>query len=308
MLFAASCESVPNETLLLMAPDGAPGVVVSKIASDGNIGRRSVTTNIVSGASEIKINVANGNADMAVMPLNLAAQLYNAGTEIQLVSVNIFGSLYMVGKEQINGLNDLVGEVVYNIGQGGTPDLTFKYILEQSGIEFVLSETPVEGKVALHYVAAASDLMPLFITGAAKFGIMGEPAVTLCNNKTGTQTVLNVQEEWKRVTGESYTQAGFVVKKALAEDIAFMTKLNATLSENNVWCKDNAASLKAILTGKGSTIALEYTPELIDRCNVGYVSAGDAKADIEQYFNVLMGFKPALIGGKLPDDGFYYGL
>jgi len=303
-----ACENVTEEKVTLMAPDGAPGIVIAKIASEGKVYDKTVETTIVNGASEITVNVMNGSAQMAVMPLNLAAKLYNKGAKIKLVSVNVFGSLYMVGKSQITSLNDLVGKVVYNIGEGGTPDLTLKYILEQNNIEYTTeSEVAVPGKVALCYVTAANELIVKFKSNQADFGILGEPAVTNCNAKAGTTTVLSIQDEWKKVTGEEYTQAGFVVNEELSKNNVFMSVLCDTLEDNYSWTVDNVENLKNVLMGKGSSLEMDYTAELIERCRVGYKTASLAKGAVESYFNVLLGFDATLIGGKLPDNGFYYG-
>ncbi len=309
MVFGATaCETVTTDTVSLMAPDGAPGIVIAKIASEGKVYDKTVETTIVNGASEISVNVSNGSAQMAVMPLNLAAKLYNKGVKIKLVSVNVFGSLYMVGKNQITNLNDLVGKVVCNVGKGGTPDLTLRYILERNNIEYVLdSEEAVPGKVALCYVTAANELIAKFKTNKTDYGILGEPAVTNCNTKAETQTVLSIQDEWKKITGEDYTQAGFVVSEELSKNNVFMSVLCDKLEENAEWVVDNATNLKNVLMGKGSALDMNYTAELIGRCSVGYKTASLAKGSVESYFNVLLGFDATLIGGKLPDNGFYYG-
>ena len=115
LMFAfASCEDIPEEKLTLYAPDGAPAFAVANILDSGKIGNKETDSRIVSGADPIKVAVANGEADVAVMPLNLAAILYNGGAKIKLASVNIFGNLYMVGKTSISGLEDLKGKIVYN--------------------------------------------------------------------------------------------------------------------------------------------------------------------------------------------------
>ena len=38
-----------------------------------------------------------------------------------------------------------------------------------------------------------------------------------------------------------------------------------------------------------------------------YVPAEEARNDIQDFFTALMGLSPDYIGGKLPDDAFYYG-
>ena len=42
---------------------------------------------------------------------------------------------------------------------------------------------------------------------------------------------------------------------------------------------------------------------VIANCNVRLIRAKDAKQSIEQYLGIL---PSAAIGGKMPDDGFYY--
>lgn len=311
--FLFSCEKVPDETsaqteYVLMAPDGAPALAVAGILNEGKIGGVKINANIVSGADEIVTNVTNGTADVAVMPVNLAARVYNLGVKIKFVSVNVSGCLYMVGKTAITSLNDLAGKVVYNIGRGGTPDLTLKYILTQNGIEFEESETAVSGKVALQYVAAASELVPLLKTGKAEYGVLGEPAVTNCNEKAETQTVLDIQAEWKKLTGEDYTQAGLVVSDKVSADAEFMNALVSTLENGKAWCVENASSILRILKENGSSLAIEFTEDIIERSNVGYVSASEARTNVEKYLTVIKTFNDKLIGGKLPDDGFYYGI
>ena len=307
-LCVSACGDKADGELTLMAPDGAPALAVASILSEGKIGGKTLKPEILSGVDEIAAKTRTGESDISVMPINVAAKLYNAGVNIKLVSVNVAGCLYMVGKTGINSLSDLKGKVVYNIGEGGTPDLTFRYILSRSGIEYELGETPVAGKVVLNYVSAASMLVPLLKKGAAEYGIMGEPAVTNCNAAAGTVTVLDLQREWKAVTGEDYTQAGVVVKGELALRRHFVRALSSALNDNEEWITSNASSLKEILTANGSSLTVDFTADIISRCNVRYTAATEAKGNIEKYLGVLLSFEPQTVGGKLPDDGFYFGV
>ena len=42
------------------------------------------------------------------------------------------------------------------------------------------------------------------------------------------------------------------------------------------------------------------------RTKLEFVTAQDAKADVEVYLNALNEVSGEMIGGKLPDEGFYY--
>ena len=50
----------------------------------------------------------------------------------------------------------------------------------------------------------------------------------------------------------------------------------------------------AVMTSSLENIAWAHTP------------ATDAKARLEAFYSALMELSPAVVGGKLPDDGFYY--
>ena len=168
-----------KKTILIAAPDGAPALAVYELMKNvDHLAGYQVDYKIVSGAANIGTTFASGEADIAVMPVNVAAKLYNNGTDLKLLSVNVFGVLYMVGKTPIATPNDLIGKVVVNIGQGGTPDITLKFILEENDVPYEISDTPVEGKVALKYVNDGSEVRALLSANKVDYGVLGEPAVS----------------------------------------------------------------------------------------------------------------------------------
>ncbi|MBQ8504785.1 MAG: hypothetical protein IJ492_00835, partial [Clostridia bacterium] len=63
----------------------------------------------------------------------------------------------------------------------------------------------------------------------------------------------------------------------------------------------------ALMTEHGSTLTVNYTADLLARCNVNYIRANTLKQDIETYLKEF-GFvenssKPA---NNLPDGAFYF--
>lgn len=122
-------------TITITVPDGAPALTVLSL-NDTTISGYKIVVKVVSGADLVLGSLTNGTSDIVVLPTNVCAKLYNKGMKVKLASVNIFGVLYMVGKTQVNSLDDLVGKTIYNIGMGGTPDLTLKYILKTNGYNY----------------------------------------------------------------------------------------------------------------------------------------------------------------------------
>ncbi|MEG1612787.1 MAG: ABC transporter substrate-binding protein [Clostridia bacterium] len=293
----------------IVVPDGAPSLSMAKLMKDGkSIQGTQIVFDIVAGVDEIMAKVTKGEADIAIVPTNIAALLYNKGVDIQMVSVNVFGLLYMVGRGEATSLSALKGEIVYNIGRGGTPDLTFKYILKSNGIEYIESDEAVSDKVSLKYVSGGSELISLLAKGAAKYGILGEPAASQAVKKTGASVLFDIQKLWNSATNttEGIPQACLIVKKKIIEQIPeFVDELLAELVIGASWIKDNAGELNAILTENNSALKMNYDKTIVENCNIGLIKAQDIKPDVNNYLSILYGFNPQSIGGKIPDDNFY---
>ncbi len=307
----AACNNEKG-SIKIIVPDGAPALAIAKMLKDKpQFDKYEITYEIVPGAAEISAKIANGEADFAIAPTNIAANIYNKGTDIRIISANTFGNLYLVGTESVSDLSDLKGEVVYNIGMGGTPDLTFKYILNQMGIEYFASDVADEtgAKVALHYVSSGAELIPLLKTGNAKFGILGEPAVSQAlKNVSGSIRLFAIHYLWAVVTeGLDYTQAVFVGRKdAIDKYEGIVEWLSDLLDENVDWIAANPAEAQAALADAGSTLTVALNKQIIRACNIGFVPAKYAKSDINAYLTAMASFNAAAIGGKMPEDTIYY--
>ena len=226
---------------------------------------------------------------------------------IKLLSVNVFGVLYMIGHNPIESLEDLKGEVVYNIGMGGTPDLLLKYFLQSAGIEYEESTEAIEGKVALAYENDATAVIGKMSKGIAKYGVMGQPVVTNANKKLGTQIVLDFQEQFKKLSGgESYPQAGVVIKGEVAKDSEFVSALFKALCENKDFITNNPQEIKGVLANFGSSLTFDFTADVVNACNIGSKQSISIRASLENYFNSIKAFDPTFIGGNLPGDNYYY--
>ena len=291
-------------TVNVVVPDGSPAIAIAKLVSENpTFAGYDISYTIVEGATQISAAILNNTANIAIAPLNLGATMYNKGMGVKLVTTNVQGSLYMVGKNMpadaptAEKLASLKGKVVYNIGQGATPDLTFKYVLDHFGIGYVEGDTAAEGVVTLNYVNTGSELIPLLKQGKAEYGIMGEPAVTKANANAGTSTVFDIQALWQESTGSAtagFPQAGVFVKESLltSEHAAFIEWFVTKLQENDEWAPANPDTVSSTLTSAGSTLDT--------------VKAVDAKAAVNTYLKVLFDFNNATVGGKMPDDNFFY--
>lgn len=303
-IFAAACspedENEPA-TLNVYVPDGAPALCVAELFQTKKIGDNPINVTITTG-EDVKAKLLSEQADLAICPTNMAATLYNNGLEYKLASANLFGLLYVVGNADINSLNELKGKVVYSIGKGNTPEFVFKKILSANNIAYKDSDVAVEGKVAIRYFDAGSQIIPLLKSGLCEAAILGEPAAT----KSGANELFDLQQLWNeatKLTG-SYPQAGVFVSNKFASDEKFIENLFKALNGNVKYLNENSENVNKLLAENGSNdlASTVLTKTVIERCNIRTVKASECKAQLEAYFNAIKDVSPAF---KLPDDGFY---
>ena len=314
--FAACSEkTTTTNEITIVVPDGGPALGMSYLMKNySTISKTKVTYKIVDGANGIKSAVMNGEADVAIMPTNMAAILYNGGVEIQLVGTNSYGLLYMlsntVAPENFT-LDALKGQVLHTVGQGGTPEIVLKKVLEGAGVEYEESDTAVAGKVAIKFHAEGTTIIGGLKQGNIHFAVLGEPAVSTAIQKVGGNLaiVCDLQEKWKTAanTEASYPQTALVAKKSLIESDPYLIKL---IAQYTVDCakalNEDAAPYIAELKAREATVPGTFGAAGVARTNITPAFGSTAKADVEAYFNILKNFNAPLIGGKLPDDGFYY--
>lgn len=304
--FLTAC-SGSDDTLVIAVPDGAPTLALYSMMDTCNtLEGYSIEYKILTGAANIGTTVASGEADCAIMPINVAAKLYNQGIDIKLMSVNTFGNLYMVGQTELGSMEDLKGKVVLNIGQGSVPDISLKAVLDGNNIPYEISETAIEDKIALRYVGDGSEVIALLKAGKGDYGVMGEPAVTSAVKAINGAIVMDIQKEWAKVVGNnSFMQAGFVVSKSVYENKALCTAIFDKLSENNEYIMNSPEKVKTVIGRFGSNTQNDFTVEILQRCNLGNKKAVAIKSQLLAYFNAVNGYDVTFIGGKIPDDNFY---
>lgn len=163
-------------------PDGATALALSPLmASSEKIDGVDVKYTVVP-SNQIAQKVTTGEADIAVVPSNLAAKLYNKNGRYKLVATLTHGNLYIVGGD-MDGAQTFVGKTVGVIGEGQVPDLVFRYILKRKGISYERSDTAIDGKVALRYYADGGAIIQALKLGQIDFGLLAEPAASMVYDK-----------------------------------------------------------------------------------------------------------------------------
>ena len=217
-------------------------------------------------------------------------------------------------KGKVEELEELKGRVVYSIGQGQVPDLVFRYLLKEAGVEYRLADTAKEGVVSLAYVSEGTEIVGGLAAGQMNYGVLSEPAATVAlKNAAGTSRMIDIQALYKKVTGSKngYPQAALVVKKDfLAAHPGYVAAFVAAFEAGAKWAETEPDGALAEIRKAGSTTVPMLTAEIAKGCNLGFTPAADCKAQLVSFYNGLNDVKDegtAPVGAKLPNDAFYRG-
>ncbi|UTC74940.1 ABC transporter substrate-binding protein [Treponema sp. OMZ 792] len=292
-----------NFNVKVVMPSGAPAVTLSKLVYEKMQFDNSKTEyEVLSGPELLQARVLSGEADIAIVPTNLASVLYSKQKNIKLLAPIIWGNLYVISSETISSVSDLKGKTLYSFGRNNAPDLTVREVLKKNGID-------PDKDVSFEYVAAASDIPPAFISGKAKFAVSAEPSLSMImTKKPGTKVIADIQAEWKKFfDGASYPQASLIVNSEFAKKHpeyvkAFLDKAK----ESSEWVNTNPQKAAEYASQIATLPPPPILSKAIPKLNIAFVEVEKARPAVEAYLKVLAETNPKFIGGSLPDDAFYY--
>ena len=155
-------------------------------------------------ADEIVPLLMKGELDMAAIPANLAATLYqktNGG--IQAVAVNTLGVLYVVEQgDTVQSMADLKGRTILSTGKGTTPEYVLRYLLNANGID-------PDKDVTIEYYSEATEVTAQMATTEDAIAVLPQPYVTAAGLQDETLRVaLNLTEEWNKVADTQLITGG----------------------------------------------------------------------------------------------------
>lgn len=265
---------------------------------------------IASAPDEITSKLLTGAYDIAALPTNVAATLYNGSQgKVKLLALNTLGVLYVLEKgNTIHSVADLKGKKIYVSGQGATPEYLLDYLLMQNGID-PDKDVDIDFTYATH-----PDLVAFAATGAADVVLLPEPTVTaLLAQNPDMRVALDLNEVWKDTVagteqeGNVVSMGCVVVRSEFAEKnpeavANFLKDYEASVEKVNDDAQAAAEKIESLGIVAKAAVALKALP----RCSIVFISGRDMVDQIGAFYQVLFDANPKSVGGKLPDSNFYY--
>lgn len=256
--------------------------------------------------SALAAKLNQGTYDIITCPSNVSAILYNnkdLNDSAEVISINNLGLLHILTTDtSINSMEDLKGRTVYSIGEGGPPEYTFEYLLDKYGltgqVNFSFRSTPFEVLNLLQDEPGAIALLPQPFVEVAKL---------LVND---LRTPIDVTKAWDELNvsngAQSVTTVTVVRKKFLEEHRQAVEEYLEYAKKSTDYTLENV-SQAAEWTEKYETflnpdIALDAIPQ----CSICTITGNEMKTILSGFLQIMYELNPDAVGGKMPDDEFYY--
>ena len=287
----------PVTTFRIAGLKGPTTMGMVKLMSDAEAGEthQDYQVTMYGAADEVVPLLVKGDIDLAAIPANLAANLYNQ-TE---------GVLYVVTTgDNVKSVEDLKGKTIYSTGKGTTPEYVLNYILKKNGID-PEKDLTVEYKSEATEVAAA-----LQAAGEGAIAVLPQPYVTAAQSQIeGLNVVLNLTEEWNKVSTDSDLVTGVLVARTefIEQNEAAFDEFLKDYQSSIEWVNSNTADAAELVANYGIVAKAPLAQKALPACNITYVDGAEMKAKLSGYLQVLFDQNPKAVGGAMPGDDFYYG-
>ena len=305
---AAPEAEAPVTTFRIAGLKGPTTMGMVKLMSDAEAGEthQDYQVTMYGAADEVVPLLVKGDIDLAAIPANLAANLYNQTEgKVQVAAINTLGVLYVVTTgDDVKSVEDLKGKTVYSTGKGTTPEYVLNYILKENGID-PEKDLTVEYKSEATEVAAA-----LQAADEGAIAVLPQPYVTAAQSQIeGLNVALNLTEEWDKVSTDSDLVTGVLVASTefIEQNEAAFEEFLKDYQASIEWVNSNTADAAELVANYGIVAKAPLAQKALPACNITYVDGAEMKTKLSGYLQVLFDQNPKAVGGAMPGDDFYYG-
>ncbi|MBN1624146.1 MAG: ABC transporter substrate-binding protein [Clostridia bacterium] len=264
-----------------------------------------VEFDVVTSPEVITAGLLNGEIDIAAIPTNLAAIIFNKTEgDIIMLGVNTLGVIHIVADKslEIDSIEDLRGKTIGATGKGSVPEYVLNYILEKNGL--------VPGTdVNIEYRTDHSELATLVELGEVDIAMLPQPFVTIVTQKNEqVELAIDLNNEWNKVAPEgSVLPMGCLVARTdffetyTSEVMQLLVAYNDSVNWVNSYPEEAADLIVEYEILPTVEIAIAAIPE----SNIRYIFSQNSKDLLNNFFEILYEYEPKSIGGAIPGDEFY---
>ncbi|WP_101474957.1 ABC transporter substrate-binding protein [Fusobacterium sp.] len=291
------------KNIKVLTPSGLPALSLVKMVNENKqIAGNNIEYKIEKNSDALVVDMLKREGDIAIVPSNFAAQLYNKNLDYVILGTVGWGSFYIVSDKKITSLKELKNKQIYTFGRGLTPDIVLRNILLNNGIN-------LENDIKINYVTSGNELPPLFIGGKANIINIPEPMLsTLIYKDKKAYVNFNLNDIWKNLykTKYGYPQSTLVVKKEILDkNPQFIKSFLENLESSIKFLYGNSDNKNDYINRLNIMINMNVIDNILLKANIDFVRIDNCKQEYENYFKVLNQFNSKVLGGNIPDEKIF---
>lgn len=297
-----------SETVKIACLNGPTGMGMVGLMDD----KESYDVKVYQAPTDVLPEIIKGSVDIACVPSNLAAVLYNKTQgKIVCVSPMVMGILHILGSgasAEITTVEELKGKTIVSSGQGGTPEYALQAVLKAHGLEM--------GKdVKVEWLASHADVNTRLLKTAGTVAMLPEPFVSTALTKGGdnVKDLFDMNTLWAEATSQDFPMAVLIARTDFAlkrsDDLkVVLMDLKKSIDEVNT-CSDEVAQK---IVEAGFIGDPEITKKAIPNCSLCLYADKDGNFSMEKGAEIMKTFNktmfdvtPQAVGGAIPEDDLY---
>jgi NitT/TauT family transport system substrate-binding protein len=271
------------------------------------LGRTKVSFDTAGSVDVLLPKLLKGDIDIGILPPNIAAKLYALDHNSIVVGAIVGnGMITLVTRDpSIKSIRDLKGKTVSVVGQGATPEYVLRTLIAKAGLD--------SSAITLDFSIPATEIAPALISNKIGYALVPEPFATVAvingaNGGVPVRRALFLQDIWiSESLGSDFPMTLCVIRKQYAD--AYPETVRAFLSayrKSISWTIANPSEAGKMVEASGLGLKAAVAEKSIPFTNFVYVPALEGRKSIESLLSIFLSFSPESVGGKLPDDGFYF--
>lgn len=269
---------------------GPTGIGASYLMEQNQQGKTkySYDFTVAGAADELTGRLVSGDLDMAALPTNVIATLYQKSKgQVKVLGINTLGVLYLLEKgDTIHQLSDLKGKTILASGQGTTAEYLLQHLLQENGISANIEWTTEHTETVTRALMDNYDVVMLpepFVTTLMTKGSGYRVALDL--TKDAAMGGIAVRTEYY----ESHPKEVAAFLKEYGESVAFV---NQNVKQAARLCETYGI------------IPAVVAEQAIPRCNIVW-QWENYEDTLLSFLKVLYHTDPQSVGGALPDQAFF---
>ena len=301
-LSAAASAADAKEPIRVITLNGTTGFGLAGLITANEAGEtdQAYSFTVETDASNVTAALVSGDCDIAALPTNAAAALYNKTEgEVQVIALNTLGVLYVVtdGSVEVKSFADLEGQTVYAPAQN--PTFLFQALCDANNVNVTIDNS----------YAQPAALNTAVTAGEVAVAVLPEPLLTSARiQNPELQVVLDLTEEWNKVfPADSLVQGCAVVRTEFAKEhpetvAAFLEDYAASVQLT----KDDPAKAAQCIEAAGIFPKAAVAEKALPHCNICFITGEEMQEKLSAFYDILKGVAPQSIGGAVPGEDFYW--